>query len=84
FQAVRAGGRVGRVGVPHDVDYNEWIDSLFWKNIQLGGGVASVARWDKEILLEAVLSGEINPFIVINIMRNSHTTYSPSCSYRLK
>lgn len=37
FQAVRAGGRVGRVGVPHDVDYNEWIDSLFWKNIQLGG-----------------------------------------------
>lgn len=61
FQAVRAGGRVGRVGVPHDVDYNEWIDSLFWKNIQLGGGVASVARWDKEILLEAVLSGEINP-----------------------
>lgn len=61
FQAVRPGGRVGRVGVPHDVDYNEWIESLFWKNIQLGGGVASVARWDKEILLEAVLRGEINP-----------------------
>ena len=61
FQVVRAGGHIGRVGVPHDVDYNEWIDSLFWKNITLGGGVASVTTHDKALLLDKVLDGSINP-----------------------
>ncbi len=62
FQSVRAGGSIGRVGIPHDVDYNKWIDPvIFRKNIHLAGGVASVVKHDKEILLDAVLTGKINP-----------------------
>lgn len=57
--AVRPGAVIGRVGVPHnsEIDTNQ----LFWKNIGLRGGVASVTTYDKEKLLEAVLSGQINP-----------------------
>lgn len=49
-------------GIPHDVDYNKWIDPvIFRKNIHLAGGVASVVKHDKEILLDAVLTGKIDP-----------------------
>lgn len=61
FKVARAGGNIGRVGIPHDVDYNPYMTRLFAKNIGLTGGVASVSLWDKELLLQAVLDGEINP-----------------------
>ncbi len=55
----RPGAVVGRVGVPHDVD----IDSmgLFWRNIGLRGGPASVTTYDRQVLLDAVLDGSIDP-----------------------
>ncbi|MGC6553300.1 hypothetical protein ACPC58_08630 [Streptococcus sp. VTCC 12905] len=33
----------------------------FFQNIIIGGGSASVTTYDKEILLNAVLKGDINP-----------------------
>ncbi|MBL3531724.1 zinc-dependent alcohol dehydrogenase family protein [Companilactobacillus zhachilii] len=55
----RPGAIVGRVGVPQKAEMN--TNNLFWKNIGLRGGIASVTTDDKEILLDAVLSGKINP-----------------------
>ncbi|WP_125763488.1 zinc-dependent alcohol dehydrogenase family protein [Companilactobacillus hulinensis] len=55
----RPGAVVGRVGVPQKAEMN--TNNLFWKNIGLRGGIASVTTYDKEILLDAVLSGKINP-----------------------
>ncbi|WP_125588128.1 zinc-dependent alcohol dehydrogenase family protein [Companilactobacillus jidongensis] len=55
----RPGAVVGRVGVPQKAEMN--TNNLFWKNIELRGGIASVTTDDKEILLDAVLNGEINP-----------------------
>jgi len=55
----RPGAVVGRVGVPH-VD-NLDLNKLFWRNIGLRGGVAAVTTYDRQILLNAVLSGQINP-----------------------
>ncbi|MDU5333179.1 zinc-dependent alcohol dehydrogenase family protein [Enterococcus sp.] len=55
----RPGAVIGRVGVPQKNDMN--TSSLFWKNIGLRGGVASVTTYNREILLEAVLNGEIEP-----------------------
>ncbi len=53
------GGRIGFVGVPH---YNNHaLGSTFAQNIIIGGGSASVTTYDKEILLDAVLKGDINP-----------------------
>lgn len=53
------GGRVGFVGVPH-YD-NRPLGSTFSQNIIIGGGSASVTTYDKQILLKAVLDGDINP-----------------------
>ncbi|RPA58204.1 Zn-dependent alcohol dehydrogenase [Aerococcus agrisoli] len=53
------GGRVGYVGVPHY--NNRAIGSTFAQNITLAGGSASVTTYDKQILLKAVLDGDINP-----------------------
>lgn len=61
FRVARPGGAIGRVGVPHGVDYNLYIDQLFWSNISLAGGPASVAKYDREVLLGKVLDGSINP-----------------------
>lgn len=61
FQVARAGANVCRVGLPHDVDYNKFMDGLFRKNVGLVGGIASVKRWDTELLLEKVLDGSIEP-----------------------
>lgn len=55
----RPGAIVGQVGVPH-ID-NLDTNGLFWRNIGLRGGIAAVTTHDKEILLNAVLTGEINP-----------------------
>lgn len=59
IRLVRPGATIGRVGVPH----NEKIpgDQTFFVNAGLGGGPASVTTYDKGILLDAVLKGEINP-----------------------
>lgn len=55
----RPGAIIGRVGLPHleTVDFN----SLMWSNVGLRGGIASVTTYVKEVLLEAVLTGQINP-----------------------
>lgn len=53
------GAIVGRVGVPQKAEMN--TNNLFWRNIGLRGGIASVTTDDKKVLLQAVLSGEIHP-----------------------
>lgn len=53
------GGRIGAVGVPHYGDQR--IGSTFAQNIAIAGGSASVTTYDKQILLKAVLDGDINP-----------------------
>ena len=60
----RPGAVIGRVGVPQKNEMN--TSALFWQNIGLRGGVASVTTYDKEILLDAVLKGEIEPGKVFN------------------
>lgn len=55
----RPGAVIGRVGVPQKAEMN--TNTLFWKNIGLRGGVASVTTYDKELLLDAVLTEKINP-----------------------
>lgn len=52
------GAIIGRVGVPQ---VEPKSNQLFWKNIGLRGGIASVTKPDKEILLQAVLDGKIHP-----------------------
>ncbi len=58
-QVGRPGAIVGRVGVPQKAEMN--TNQLFWRNVGLRGGIASVTTYDKEVLLDAVLSGKINP-----------------------
>ena len=58
-KVVRPGAIVGRVGVPHGKD--ESPSELFWKNIGIRGGIASSITYDRDILLDAVLKGKINP-----------------------
>lgn len=53
------GGRIGAVGVPHYEDHR--IGSTFAQNIAIAGGSASVTTYDKQVLLKAVLDGDINP-----------------------
>lgn len=55
----RPGAVVGRVGVPQKAEMN--TNNLFWRNIGLRGGIASVTTYDKQILLKAVLDGAIHP-----------------------
>jgi threonine dehydrogenase-like Zn-dependent dehydrogenase len=58
FAIARAGGMVGAVGAPHDVVVP--IDTVIFRNVGLRGGVAPARSYIPE-LLDAVLSGEINP-----------------------
>lgn len=58
----RPGSIVGRVGLPQDS--NQDIAASFGQNIILAGGPASVTTYDKQLLLKAVLDGEINPGLV--------------------
>lgn len=53
------GGRIGYVGVPHY--HNHALGSTFAQNISIAGGSASVTTYDKQLLLKAVLDGDINP-----------------------
>ena len=55
----RAGAVVGRVGVSQKAEMN--TNNLFWKNIGLRGGIASVTTYDRAVLLDAVLNGDIHP-----------------------
>jgi threonine dehydrogenase-like Zn-dependent dehydrogenase len=57
-QIARPGAVVGRVGVPQTEPSS---NQLFWKNVGLRGGIASVTKPDKDLLLDAVLTGKINP-----------------------
>ena len=52
------GAIVGRVGVPQTEPSS---NTLFWKNIGLRGGIASVTTSDRKVLLDAVLKGKIHP-----------------------
>jgi len=58
-KVARPGAVVGRVGVPQTAEMN--TNNLFWKNIGLRGGIASVTTDDRKVLLKAVLDGEIHP-----------------------
>ncbi|HAP22493.1 MAG TPA: Zn-dependent alcohol dehydrogenase, partial [Lactobacillus sp.] len=40
---------------------NRPLGSTFAQNITIGGGSASVTTYDKQILLKAVLDGDIDP-----------------------
>lgn len=62
---VRAGGRIGCVGIPHDVPPIPAGD-IFWKNITIGGGIAPTASYTPE-LLKDVLSGKIDPSPVFDL-----------------
>ena len=55
----RAGAVIGRVGLPQNSQMN--TNDLFWGNIGLRGGIASVTKYDRQRLLAAVLKREINP-----------------------
>lgn len=57
-QIARPGAIIGRVGVPQT---ETPTTPLFWKNIGLRGGVASVTTYDRNVLLTAVLDGMIEP-----------------------
>lgn len=55
----RPGAIVGRVGLPHEPKMD--MSSSFYKNTIIAGGPASVTTYDKQILLKAVLDGDIHP-----------------------
>ena len=52
------GAVIGRVGV---LQTEPKSNQLFWKNVGLRGGIASVTTYDRAILLDAVLKGKIHP-----------------------
>ncbi|MCI1986620.1 MAG: zinc-binding dehydrogenase [Lactobacillus sp.] len=58
----RPGAAVGRVGVPHNPEMD--LTPVFYCNTTIAGGPASVTTYDKQVLLQAVLNGEINPGLV--------------------
>jgi threonine dehydrogenase-like Zn-dependent dehydrogenase len=58
FGVARPGSTVGIVGVPHGVEVP--IDTMFFRNVGLRGGVAPVRKYIPE-LLDDVLQGRIHP-----------------------
>src|SRR3954447_21651109 len=58
FAIAKAGAIVGRVGVPHDAQFN--AEGTFYRNVGMRGGPAPARHYQPE-LLEAVLAGDINP-----------------------
>jgi len=60
----RPAGRVGYVGVPHGIEMP--MGTVFTKNLQIGGGVASVRQYLPE-LRDRVLAGEIDPGRVFDL-----------------
>ncbi|MBK8470467.1 MAG: zinc-dependent alcohol dehydrogenase family protein [Candidatus Phosphoribacter sp.] len=61
---VRDGGRIGFVGVPHDIELP--IEDLFRRNVSIGGGVAPVRAYLPD-LRDRVLAGEIHPGRVFDL-----------------
>ena len=59
LEVLHNGGRLGFVGVPHY--NNRALGSTFAQNISVAGGAVSVTTYDKQLLLKAVLDGDINP-----------------------
>jgi threonine dehydrogenase-like Zn-dependent dehydrogenase len=64
FASARPGGRVGYVGVPHDVQLD--VPGMFGRNIGLAGGVAPVRGYLDELLPE-VLEGTLRPGSVFDL-----------------
>jgi len=62
--STRPGGRVGYVGVPHDVELN--VPAMFSSNVSLAGGVAPARNYIEELLPD-VLSGEVSPGRVFDL-----------------
>ena len=58
-EVARPGAVVGRVVVPHTGDIN--IGDYWMVNLAMASGPASCTTYDKEILLKAILDGQINP-----------------------
>lgn len=64
FDMVRAGGKIGFVGIPHDVTLD--ITKMLRKNIGVVGGIAPAANYIPELLPD-VLSGKIDPSPVFDM-----------------
>ncbi|MCD9197897.1 zinc-dependent alcohol dehydrogenase family protein [Aeromicrobium wangtongii] len=62
--SARPGGRIGYVGVPHDVQIN--VPAMFGRNIGLAGGVAPVRHYIEQLLPD-VLAGTITPGSVFDL-----------------
>ena len=60
----RPGGRIGYVGVPHDIVLP--METMFGRNLRLGGGVAPVRQYIPA-LRDLVLAGEIHPGRVFDL-----------------
>ncbi|GAA0633616.1 zinc-dependent alcohol dehydrogenase family protein [Bifidobacterium pullorum] len=60
----RPGGFIGRVGVPHTTNID--VNNLFWRNVTLSGGPASVTPYanGKNGLVAKILNGDINPGMI--------------------
>ena len=58
-EIARAGGTIGRVGVPH-YDAIPQAQPLFYKNVKVGGGPAPVRAYIDELLPD-ILAGAIEP-----------------------
>jgi threonine dehydrogenase-like Zn-dependent dehydrogenase len=58
-EIARAGGAIGRVGVPHYPGINAW-EPTFYKNITISGGPAPTRAYIQELLPD-VLEGRIEP-----------------------
>jgi threonine dehydrogenase-like Zn-dependent dehydrogenase len=67
FAIARPGSIVGAVGAPHGVEVP--IETVFFRNIGLRGGVAPVRNYIPE-LLDDVLEGRINPGRVFDFETN--------------
>lgn len=64
FGIVRAGGKIGFVGVPHGVELP--VTRMFRKNIGVVGGVAPAASYIPQLMPD-VLSGELDPGAVFDL-----------------
>jgi len=60
----RPGGRIGYVGVPHDVTLN--VPAMFGRNIGVAGGMAPVRSYLEELLPD-VLDGTVTPGDVFDL-----------------
>ena len=64
IEICRPGGRIGYVGVPHGIELP--MQTMFGRNLQLGGGVASVRQYIPA-LRDLVLAGQIHPGRVFDL-----------------